>query len=249
MLHRTGHPGAGSTERIDQTITSKPAVSPVAAVTPFTTVDMPGCVAAVLYMQGCPYRCPYCHNPQFQSLGSGSYSYDELNQFLKERSGFLEGLVFSGGEPLMDPDAVIRIGRMAEACGYRLALHTTGYAPDRLSVILGQLPISCVGLDLKGAPDDLSVSTGVAGTTLSTFAESLNRLRSREIRTEVRTTIHAELADEKALDRLVGTLKEHEIDRPVWQIQAVDGRPDPMLKGRVEFYLQDRQLTSWISVR
>jgi len=250
MLYRAGHSGQGRAELNGQLpVHHSDEPSPVGGITPFTTVDMPDHMSAVCYMQGCPYRCPYCHNPQFQREHAGSYTIEQVDEFLHERTGFLDAVVFSGGEPLMDPHSVMRMGRLAMTHGYRLGLHTTGYAPDHLMDILESLDIGWVGLDLKSSPQDLDVSTGVRGASLAGFMQSLEHLRRMEIPTEVRTTIHFPISHEASLDRLVGILSRLQVESPVWQIEAVNGRPDPELKKRVSAYLESRRLTSWIAVR
>ncbi len=223
--------------------------TPVGGITPFTTVDMPEHTAAVFYFQGCPYRCPYCHNPQFQKKQAGAYSITQLDDFLKQRAGFLDGVVFSGGEPLLHPKAVIGMGQLAMTYGYRVGLHTTGHASDHLNEILERVDVNWVGLDLKGPAEDLDTSTGTRNSSLTGFKRSLEQLRKSGIPTEVRTTIHKGIAHETSLDRLVGTLAGLNIQRPVWQIEAINGRPHLDLKKHVSDYLESRQLTSWITVR
>ncbi len=249
MLHRAGNSRQGRTELIIPAVVDADRQTPVGGITPFTTVDMPEHMSAVFYMHGCPYRCPYCHNPQFQKRQAGSYSVAQLDAFMKKRVGFLEGVVFSGGEPLMDPESVVRIGRLAIHYGYRIGLHTTGCKPESLTEIMNHLNICWVGLDLKGSPHDLDTSTGVQGASLKGFMQSLEQLRIAGIPTEVRTTIHQQIAQDEALNRLTDTLAGLQVEHPVWQIEAVDGRPDPSLKGKISTYLESRRLTHWISVR
>ncbi len=249
MLYGAGNPRQRRTELSAPAACQPDERIPVGGITPFTTVDMPEHAAAVFYMQGCPYRCPYCHNPEFQEKQAGSYSIAQLDDFLKQRAGFLDGIVFSGGEPLLHPRAVIRMGRLAMTYGYRVGLHTTGYASGHLGEILESMDVRWVGLDLKGPASDLDTSTGTEGASLTDFLRCLEQLRESGIPTEVRTTIHEGIAHEASLDQLVETLEGLDIKRPVWQIEAMNGRPDPNLRHRISSYLESRQLTSWITVR
>src|SRR5574343_2028982 len=73
----------------------------VGGLTPFTTIDFPGRLAAVVFCQGCPWRCGYCHNPHLHSPRDGERPWGEVLGWLETRRGLLDGVVFSGGEPLL----------------------------------------------------------------------------------------------------------------------------------------------------
>ena len=77
----------------------------VAAVTPFTSIDYPGKLSAVVFVRGCPWRCVYCHNPWMQSRTPqpGDESWERVEKLLARRKGLLDAVVFSGGEPCVDP--------------------------------------------------------------------------------------------------------------------------------------------------
>ena len=98
----------------------------VGGITPFTTIDFPGRLAAVIFCQGCPWRCQYCHNRHLLPAGeNGKYPWEEVLRWLETRRGLLEGVVFSGGEPLLQrqlPEAVEQLHRD----GFEVALHTAG---------------------------------------------------------------------------------------------------------------------------
>ena len=88
----------------------------IAAITPYTSIDYPGYFSAVAFIQGCPWRCRYCHNPHMQPREFPPQylhsSWEELIALLKRRQGLLDAVVFSGGEPTLDPalaDAMMRL--------------------------------------------------------------------------------------------------------------------------------------------
>ena len=73
----------------------------IGGVEPFTTVDFPGRLAAVFFCLGCTWRCPYCHNPELQPFsGMPVIEWAKIVEFLESRRKLLDGIVFSGGEPL-----------------------------------------------------------------------------------------------------------------------------------------------------
>ena len=86
----------------------------VGGITPLTTIDFPGKLAAVVFCQGCPWRCGYCHNPGLlDATQPGPLDWDDVLALLRQRHGLLDGVVFSGGEPLAQsglPDALARVG-------------------------------------------------------------------------------------------------------------------------------------------
>ena len=102
-------------------------------LTPLTTIDFPGRLAAVLYCQGCSWRCTYCHNTELLDAATPpALPWPDALAFLHRRRGLLDGVVFSGGEPtlqaaLADALAAVR------ALGMQTALHTAGMYPQRLA--------------------------------------------------------------------------------------------------------------------
>ena len=127
----------------------------LAGLTPFTTIDFPGRLSAVAFVQGCPWRCVYCQNSWMQQRsfdpGLEHSSWEELESLLKRRHGLLDGVVFSGGEPCLDP-ALPAAVRAVKEMGYEVGLHTGGSYPARLAEVLPDL--SWVGLDVKAVPAD-----------------------------------------------------------------------------------------------
>lgn len=111
----------------------------VGGLTPFTTIDFPGRLAAVVFCQGCPWRCGYCHNPHLlprREAPDGELSWQALVRWLESRHGLLDGVVFSGGEPLLQRtlyDAVATVRQI----GFAAALHTGGAYPNEMGAALG----------------------------------------------------------------------------------------------------------------
>ena len=120
----------------------------VAGITPFTTIDFPGRLAGVFYLQGCPWRCRYCYNTEFLPFPPDGtlVSVEKILQFLQSRKKHLEGIVFSGGEPTAHA-ALGTWMRAVKEMGYEIGLHTNGMFPDRFREVL---PLcDWVGMDIK----------------------------------------------------------------------------------------------------
>ncbi|WP_386083721.1 radical SAM protein [Vreelandella sp. F11] len=78
---------------------------PIAGLVPMTTLDYPDHLACVVFLQGCPLRCGYCHNPSMIPPRRGEpHEWQAVLEFLSTRQGLLEAVVFSGGEPTVNAD-------------------------------------------------------------------------------------------------------------------------------------------------
>ncbi len=152
---------------------------------PFTTIDFPGKLAAVLFLCGCPFRCAYCSNPHLIPLSDGEYDPDKVFEWLQNRVGKLEGVVFSGGEALMQGNATIDYMRRVRELGFSIGLHTNGFYPDALKSVADI--VDWVGLDFKATRARYGDLTGV-DVGYDRMIESLKYWVSTGRGLEVRTT-------------------------------------------------------------
>ena len=158
---------------------ARPASSslPIAGVIPFSTCDWPGKLTITAFLQGCPLRCRYCHNPALQPLGNGDghHGFEEVLDLLDARRGLIDALVVSGGEPLAVPGLADAI-RRTHAAGFPVGLHTSGYSPARLRRLLADPNTrpDWIGLDVKGLPGDLPAVAGVTSAVAHRMWQSLD---------------------------------------------------------------------------
>ncbi len=198
----------------------------VGGLTPLSATDWPGQLAAVVFCQGCPWRCGYCHNPDLIPAQSDSeIAWAEVLGFLKRRQGLLDGVVFSGGEPTLQaalPEAM----REVRALGYKIGLHTGGMYPKRLAAML---PLTdWVGMDVKAPFSDYARITGVKESG-APVQESLDLLLASGVAHEIRTTVHpALLADEEVVE-LARDLAGHGVKRYAVQAFRSQGCRDEYL--------------------
>jgi pyruvate formate lyase activating enzyme len=151
-----------------------------------TLSDFPGRVAAVVYTQGCNYRCPYCHNPELvRGPARDLLDPDEVLRFLAQRRGQLDGVVLTGGEPTLQPDLAHFVTRI-RALGHAVKLDTNGSRPAVLEALLDAGLLDYVALDLKAPPRRYrEVTGGDSGPVLL----SLGILARSGVEHEVRTTV------------------------------------------------------------
>lgn len=175
----------------------------VGGVTPFSATDYPGKLAAVIFIQGCPWRCGYCHNPHLQlRTGASPLSWPQVIELLRRRVGLIDAVVFSGGEPTTDPalgDAILAVKEL----GFAIGLHTAGAYPKRLTNILPLL--DWVGIDVKAPFEQYERITGVAASGTQARA-CVDAVIASGVRHECRTTVHPALLAEHEILALARTL-------------------------------------------
>jgi pyruvate formate lyase activating enzyme len=160
----------------------------VGGLTRLTSIDFPGRLAAVVFCQGCPWRCGYCHNPELlNATQPGTLEWEEVLAFLQKRRGLLDGVVFSGGEPTLQHQALADALGETRRLGFLTALHTAGMYPERFAALLPRL--DWVGLDIKGPWRRIDAITGSHGGARRT-QESLKHLLASGVPHECRTTWH-----------------------------------------------------------
>ena len=178
----------------------------IGGLTPFTTIDFPGQLAAVLYAQGCPWRCDYCHNkPLLDRRGEKQYPWPDIIEFLQKRSGLIDAVVISGGEPTLQrglPDAISELREM----GFKVGLHTAGIYPGRLTKVLPML--DWIGLDIKAARADYDDITGVPGSGERAWS-CVGMVVGSGVDYEVRTTLYPVIMEGDKFTHLVRELKQH----------------------------------------
>lgn len=192
----------------------------VGGLTPFTTIDFPGRLAAVVFCQGCPWRCGYCHNPHLHSPQGRERPWSHVLDWLETRRGLLDGVVFSGGEPLLQRGLATALGEVRTR-GFATALHTAGIYPERLAAVLPTL--DWVGFDVKGPFEDYRRITG-AGDGKTALA-ALDVLLKAGTDHEIRCTVDTELLDADAIARLARQLACRGVSRLILQSCRGVGQP------------------------
>jgi len=134
----------------------------VGGLTPLSASDYPDRLAAVVFCQGCAWRCTYCHNTHLlPARAKGQLPWPQVLAFLRKRRGLLDAVVFSGGEPTLQrslPEAILEV----KGLGYLIGLHTAGVVPRMLERVLPL--VDWVAMDLKAGWKDHASVTGVAGS-------------------------------------------------------------------------------------
>lgn len=155
-----------------------------------TLLDFPGKVACTVFTGGCNFRCPFCHNALLVTKlpEKPDYSEDEILSFLEKRTGLLDGVAITGGEPLLNPDIADFI-RKIRSMGYAVKLDTNGSFPERLKAIVGEGLVDYVAMDIKNRKEKYAETIGLKNLDLSKIEESVEFLKSGAVDYEFRTTV------------------------------------------------------------
>lgn len=205
----------------------------VAGITPFTTIDFPGRLAGVFYLQGCPWRCRYCYNAEFwpfpfekSSPETPLVPIEKIMHYLISRKGHLDGIVFSGGEPTAHKDLGVWMKAVKEM-GYEIGLHTNGMFPERLQVVL---PIcDWVGMDIKAPFASYEKVTQISKSG-EEVRKSAAMLIASQVAYEFRTTVHPDLLKENEILELAHELASMGAKHYVLQVFRPEHCPDKELR-------------------
>jgi pyruvate formate lyase activating enzyme len=153
-------------------------------------LDWDGCVTAVIYLPGCNFRCPFCHNrelvlepEQFQDI-----PFDFVRQFVEENREFLDGIVVTGGEPTMHPD-LPQLLRKVKQLGVKVKLDTNGSNPDMLEDLIGAGLVDFVAMDLKAPLDARYEDLAGAKVDVERLKRSVKVIMQSGVDYEFRTTM------------------------------------------------------------
>lgn len=156
-------------------------------------VDFPGKLAATVFTGGCNLRCPFCHNaPLVTHLEEAEhFSEEEVLDFLRRRQGLLDGVVLSGGEPLLH-DGVGAFLRKVRDLGFAVKLDTNGTNPDMLEALAQEGLLDYAAMDIKNSPDRYAETCGGVDL-LGPVKRSAALLMAGAVDYEFRTTVCAPL--------------------------------------------------------
>lgn len=156
-------------------------------------IEFPGHLSCIIFVQGCNFKCPYCHNPElvlpekFLPLLDTS----DVLSFLEKRRKYLDGVVITGGEPLCD-DGLLPFIRKVKEMGYAVKLDTNGSLPEVLKEILKEKLLDYIAMDIKGPVEKYSTIAGV-NVNVEKIKESISLIMKGNIPYEFRTTVVKEM--------------------------------------------------------
>ena len=159
-----------------------------------TLLDYPGKVACTVFLAGCNFRCPFCHNSELlDGTAEEVMEREEFLQFLERRKGLLDAVCVSGGEPTLQPKLPGFLERI-KAMGFAVKLDTNGSRPHVLKELVSRGLVDYVAMDIKNSPARYAETAG-AETDLKKLEESIQYLTGNVVDYEFRTTVLQQLHD------------------------------------------------------
>ena len=154
-----------------------------------TLLDFPGKIACTVFLGGCNFRCPFCHNSElFMGKPEKLMEDEEFFKFLSTRKGLLDGVCVSGGEPTLYKELPAFLQKIKEL-GFLVKLDTNGYRPAVLKALVEQGLVDYVAMDVKNSPAMYAQTVGLEKMDLAAIEESLRFLIDGSVDYELRTTL------------------------------------------------------------
>jgi pyruvate formate lyase activating enzyme len=172
-------------------------------------IDYPGKLSCVIFMSGCNFDCPYCHNPSLVRCSEecpASLKGDRLYDFLKSRKGFLDGVVISGGEPTLSRN-LVKLCEAVKGLGYSIKLDTNGSRPKDLDILIKQGLVDYIAMDIKTDPSQYNplVAKGINPDDILT---SIETIMQKAPDYEFRTTCVRGFVDKGVISNIVKIIKD-----------------------------------------
>jgi len=191
----------------------------------FSLLDYPGRVSAIIFTQGCNFRCHFCYNPMLVwpdvvgrvkysaapdngeagQIGHSLIAEDDLFAFLAKRRGKLDGVVITGGEPTLHKDLPEFIGKIKDL-GYLVKLDTNGTNPELLKKLIADKLIDYIAMDLKAPLEKYNIVVGAA-VNLKKIKESVKIIMESGLDYEFRTTLVPGLHAKDDLQKMGAIIK------------------------------------------
>ncbi len=204
----------------------------IAGLQKMTLLDYPGKVACTVFLQGCNFRCPFCHNSELLGAqGPEPVSREDLMAFLKKRAGLLEAVCITGGEPTLQKE-LPRLLSDIKALGYAVKLDTNGMQPEVLKSVVEQGLVDYVAMDIKNCPERYPETAGLDRLELSKIEQSITFLLEGNVEYEFRTTVVAQLHNVfgmTAIGQWLQTLSEKKAEK--YFIQSFVDRDSVLSRG------------------
>ena len=154
-----------------------------------TLLDFPGRVACTVFLGGCNFRCPFCHNVSVvENAAESAMDEEAFFSYLEKRKGILDGVCVSGGEPTLSPELPAFLRRI-RALGLAVKLDTNGSRPEVLRALLEEGLLDYVAMDIKNQKGKYLMTAGVSVLDIGSVEESVALLLEGRIPYEFRTTV------------------------------------------------------------
>ena len=176
----------------------------IGGIQPFSLSDFPGKTAAIVFTQGCNFRCPFCHNRQLFTREKTRFTEQEIFSFLQARKKQLSGIVISGGEPTIQ-EKLSEFIRAVKDFGYAVKLDTNGSEPDVIEKLLKNNLLDYIAMDIK-APFHLYDQLSGVAVNHDNIKKSIELIERGYVAYEFRTTFVKHMLKEKDISEICSSI-------------------------------------------
>ena len=181
-------------------------VMAIVGIDKLSLLDYEDKVSVVLFSQACNFRCPFCHNGESVLNAQSELDFDEILAYLKTRTGLVDAVVFSGGEPTLEPDLEVKI-KSVKSLGFLIKLDTNGTNPVLLEKLIDEGLIDYVAMDIKNSPSLYAKTSGVTNINLDNIRKSISIIMKKAPDYEFRTTLVKEFHEHMDYDTFFELIK------------------------------------------
>jgi len=170
-------------------------------------IEFPGKICAIIFTQGCNFRCPYCHNPELvePEKFSNLISEEEIFSFLKKRKKYLNAVSITGGEPCLQKD-IFEFMDKIKNMGFLIKLETNGSFPEVIKTSIKKSFVDYLSMDIKGPFEKYDKIVRVK-IDISKIKESINLIMNSGLNYEFKTTVVKSLITKKDFESIGNSIK------------------------------------------
>ena len=219
----------------------------IVGIDKLSLLDYEDKVSVVLFAQACNFRCPFCHNGA-AVLGASKQDeidFDEILAFLKTRTGLVDAVVFSGGEPTLLEYLKVKIKAVRDL-GFLIKLDTNGTNPKLLEELLDEGLVDYVAMDIKNCPSLYNETCGVNNINIDNIKKSINLLMTKAKDYEFRTTLVKEFHEKMDYEAFLNLIKGR-----YQRFRILSASPSPLPAswlpsvGRTVSFRKNRDISPW----
>jgi pyruvate formate lyase activating enzyme len=167
-------------------------------------IDWDGKLTTVLFFDKCNFMCPFCHNWELilHPENFPVIQWQNIEKVLRSKKDWIDGVVLTGGEPLVHREEVFDVARKIKALGMLVKLDTNGAYPDVLREMISENLVDYVALDIKAPLDKTYAKAAGKEINIKSIAESIEILKKSNVHYEFRTTCVPSIIDNTAIESI-----------------------------------------------
>ena len=178
----------------------------IVGIDKLSLLDYEDKVSVVLFSKACNFRCPFCHNGDSVLGANEELNFNDILAYLKSRIGLVDAVVFSGGEPTMEPDLEVKM-KAVKSLGFLIKLDTNGTNPELLEKLLDDGVVDYVAMDIKNTPTLYAQTCGVNHIDIENIKKSISIIMNKAPDYEFRTTLVKEFHEHMNYDNFYELVK------------------------------------------